>query len=222
MKGPLFCLVYALIYKNEPRHEKHGPTGVACIYHGYDDRNDQYKVKEWLSGRVYYTADAVFHPTIFPYRSTPELSSKWIREMDLLSPNVPVSENSPAPHSMSTGPRRSMRQNSSIYSGNKNLVDLSEAEIQRLAVEEEAVQDAVDEDEGRGEESAEVAPLTLERSLAEGDKHADTPGAADAGLHRTTAFIKGNAPTFNRSCATDDVAEATAFVVHKFGPNPES
>ena len=72
------------------------------------------------------------------------------------------------------------------------------------------MQDAVDEDEGRGEESAEVAPLALERSLAEGDKHADTPGAADVGLHRTTAVIEGNAPTFNRSCTLDDVVEATA------------
>jgi hypothetical protein len=119
LKGPLFCLCYAHIYEEE--RVKHGPRGVACVYLGYDDRNDQFKVKEWLSGRIYYSGDAVFHPNVFPYRASPATSAQWIREMDLLSPRVPVSKNNPAPHAMPTGPRRSDRQHGYIYSGGKDL-----------------------------------------------------------------------------------------------------
>ena len=115
---------------------KHGPRGIACVYHGYDDRNDQFKVKEWLTGRIYYTADGVFYPRIFPYRATPELSNKWIKEMDILSPSVPVSDSNPYPHSMPTGPRRSMRQHGPVFSGG-GLRDISESEISKLTEEED-------------------------------------------------------------------------------------
>ena len=49
LRGPLFCLVYAHVYEEE-RH-KHAPRGVACVYLGYDDVNNTYKVKEWTSGQ---------------------------------------------------------------------------------------------------------------------------------------------------------------------------
>ena len=126
LKGPLFCLCYALIYEEE--RVKHGPRGVACVYLGYDDRNDQYKVKEWTSGRIYYSGDAVFHPRVFPYRASPAISDKWIKEMDSLSPRVPVSADNPAPHAMPTGPRRSDRQHGYIYSGGRPLQDIPDVD----------------------------------------------------------------------------------------------
>ena len=126
LKGPLFCLCYAHIYEEE--RVKHGPRGVACVYLGYDDRNDQYKVKEWISGRIYYTGDAVFHPRVFPYRASPAISDQWIKEMDVLSPRVPVSANNPAPHAMPTGPRRSDRQHGYIYSGEIPLRDIPDVD----------------------------------------------------------------------------------------------
>lgn len=127
IKGPLFCLMYAFIYKEE--RAKHDPNGVACVYLGYDDRNDQYKVKEWISGAIYYTADGVFHPTIFPYRASPDYKSQWLNEMDSVSPRVPVSADNPAPHAYPTGPRRSDRQHGYQYSGGQSLRVLPDSDI---------------------------------------------------------------------------------------------
>ena len=114
LKGPIFCLVYAVVY--EQQRAKHDPRGVACVYLGYDDHNDQYKVKEWQSGRVYYIADVVFHHDIFPYRANPQYSQQWMHERDALTPRVPVSAPNLAPHSMLTGPRRSTRMHDFYYS----------------------------------------------------------------------------------------------------------
>ena len=127
IKGPLFCLIYAFIYKEE--RDKHDPNGVACVYLGYDDRNDQYKVKEWISGKIYYTADGVFHPTIFPYRASPDYKSQWLNEMDSVSPRVPVSGDNPAPHAYPTGPRRSDRQHGYQYSGGQSLRVLPDSDV---------------------------------------------------------------------------------------------
>ena len=115
LKGPIFCLCYAVVYAEQ--RAKHDPRGVACVYLGYDDHNDQYKVKEWQSGRVYYIADCVFHPDIFPYRANPQFSQQWMHERDALTPRVPVSAPDLAPHSMTTGPRRSTRMHDFYYSG---------------------------------------------------------------------------------------------------------
>ena len=115
LKGPIFCLCYAMVYAEQ--RAKHDPRGIACVYLGYDDHNDQYKVKEWQSGRVYYIADCVFHPDIFPYRANPQYSQQWMNERDALTPRVPVSAPALAPHSMTTGPRRSERMHDFYYSG---------------------------------------------------------------------------------------------------------
>ena len=119
LKGPIFCLVYAVVY--EQQRAKHDPRGVACVYLGYDDHNDQYKVKEWQSGRVYYIADVVFHHDIFPYRANPQYSQQWMHERDALTPRVPVSAPNLAPHSMLTGPRRSTRMHDFYYSGDVDI-----------------------------------------------------------------------------------------------------
>jgi hypothetical protein len=119
LKGPIFCLCYAMVYAEQ--RAKHDPRGVACVYLGYDDHNDQYKVKEWQSGRVYYVADCVFHPDIFPYRANPQYSQQWMNERDALTPRVPVSAPALAPHSMTTGPRRSERMHDFYYSGGVDI-----------------------------------------------------------------------------------------------------
>ena len=122
LKGPIFCLCYAHVYSEE--RPKHGVRGIASVYLGYDDHNDQFKVKEWVSGKIYYTGDAVFHPNIFPYRASPATSQGWIKEMDALSPGIPVSVDRAAPHAMPTGPRRSYRQHGHAYSGGRALRDI--------------------------------------------------------------------------------------------------
>ena len=126
LKGPLFCLVYAAIYAEE--RIKHGDRSIACVYLGYDDRNDSFKVKEWASGRIYYTGDATFFPRVFPYRASPTVSQQWINEMDKLVPGYPVSRDNPAPHAMPTGPRRSMRQHGYHYSGDRNVREIPDVD----------------------------------------------------------------------------------------------
>lgn len=127
LRGPLFCLFYAHIYEAE--RNKHEPRGIACVYLGYDDRNDQYKAKEWATGKVYYTADGTFHPNTFPYRATPERRLSWVSEHDALTPRIAVSANAPAPHCVPTGPRRSLRQHGYQYSGNASIRDIPDVDI---------------------------------------------------------------------------------------------
>lgn len=125
LKGPIFCLCYAVIYAEQ--RAKHDPRGVACVYLGYDDHNDQYKVKEWQSGRVYYIADCVFHPDIFPYRANPGYSQQWMNERDAVTPRVPVSAPALAPNSMTTGPRRSVRMHDFYYSDGVDVRTIPDA-----------------------------------------------------------------------------------------------
>jgi hypothetical protein len=127
LKAPLFCLCYAAIYKAD--RGTHDPHGIPCVYLGYDDRNSQYKVKEWASGRIYYTADCVFHQTIFPYRANAQYAEKWINEMDAVTPRIPVSADDPAPHSMLTGPRRSMRMHQFLHSGGRRIADIPDVDV---------------------------------------------------------------------------------------------
>ena len=127
LKGPLFCLVYAAIYKEQ--REKHGAQGVACVYLGYDDHNDQFKVKEWSSGRIYYTGDGRFHPDVFPYRASPQYSQRWMNELDALTPGVPVSAPDLAPNPMPTGPRRSIRMHDFQFSNGQNIADIPDVDV---------------------------------------------------------------------------------------------
>jgi hypothetical protein len=86
LKGPLFCLIFVHIYKDE--RGKNDPRGAASVYLGYDDVNDTYLVKDWLTGSVYYTADVTFHPNVFPYRANPNRTAQWIKRYDHLAPRV--------------------------------------------------------------------------------------------------------------------------------------
>ena len=127
MRAPIFCLCYAHVYKEEPRWVKHAMNGIPCVYLGFDARNNQYKVKEWVSGRVYYTADLTFHGKIFPYRANPTLSQQWMHEMDAVSPRVPVSAANPAPSMPPVGPRRSERVHEYQFSGGQDVRSLPDA-----------------------------------------------------------------------------------------------
>ena len=84
LRGPLFCLVFAHVYEQE--RVKHAPRGVACVYLGYDDVNNAYKVMEWISGQEYYTADVTFHPNTFPYRANPNRTPTWLRQYHDIAP----------------------------------------------------------------------------------------------------------------------------------------
>ncbi len=88
LRGPLFCLIFAHVYEEE-RH-KNAPRGIPSVYLGYDSVNNVYLVKEWESGKRYFTADVTFHPHTFPYRSNPTRSLKQIHAFDDLAPHVLV------------------------------------------------------------------------------------------------------------------------------------
>ena len=63
LKGPLFCLVFAHVYEEE--RVKHAPRGIPCVYLGYNDVDNVYIVKEWVSRKTYYTADVTFISVLF-------------------------------------------------------------------------------------------------------------------------------------------------------------
>ena len=86
LRGPLFCLVFAFVYETE--RIKHAPRGVACVYLGYDPRNNTYLVMEWKSGREYYTADLQFHKTVFPFRANPDRTLPSLNVWDDIAPHV--------------------------------------------------------------------------------------------------------------------------------------
>jgi hypothetical protein len=72
-RAPLFCLAFAHVYKSEPARagNKDAARAVVCVYLGFDDISYQYIVKEWSTGSVFYTTDADFQPSHFPYRADP-------------------------------------------------------------------------------------------------------------------------------------------------------
>jgi hypothetical protein len=86
LRGPLFCLVFAFVYETE--RVKHAPRGVACVYLGYDPRNNTYLVMEWKSGREYYTADLQFHKTVFPFRANPDRTLPSLNVWDDIAPHT--------------------------------------------------------------------------------------------------------------------------------------
>ena len=120
-----------MIYKEQ--RGKDGAQGVACVYLGYDDHNDQYKVKEWVPGRVYYTGDATFHPSVFPYRASPQYAQQWMNEIYSLTPSIPVAATDLAPNPMPTGPRRSIRMHDFHsefqQSGNRDLASIPDVDV---------------------------------------------------------------------------------------------
>ena len=86
LRAPMFCLAYAHVYESE--RPKHGNRGIACVYLGYDPTNNAFKVKEWQSGKKYYTADVTFHPNRFPYRANPSRIIDYLHQYDDMAPHV--------------------------------------------------------------------------------------------------------------------------------------
>ena len=132
MRGPLFCLVFAHVYEQE--RPKHAPRGIACVYLGYDDANNAYKVKEWESGKRYYTADVTFYPHRFPYRANPQRMGDFLHQFDDIAPHVVA----PMPRAIEGNmnaqappmPRPpSARQRSYQYSAGQALVDIPDADV---------------------------------------------------------------------------------------------
>lgn len=71
LQAPILCLCYAHIYAEEGR-VKHAARGIACVYLGLDETSNSFRVKEWITGKIYFTADVVFHPSTFPYVASPD------------------------------------------------------------------------------------------------------------------------------------------------------
>jgi hypothetical protein len=84
-KAPLFCLCFAHVYEEE--RAKHEPRGIACVYLGYEELNNVYKVKEWTTGQRYYTADVTFHCQKFPYRANPTRIQDYLHRYDDMAPH---------------------------------------------------------------------------------------------------------------------------------------
>jgi hypothetical protein len=128
LRGPLFCLVFAHVYEEE--RVKHAPRGIACVYLGYDDVNNSYKVKEWVSGKKYYTADLTFHPNTFPYRVNPNRTPGWLSQFEDLAPHVIEGKHDDT----LLGPRRSRRQHDYQYSAGQALGDVPDVDLPPDAV----------------------------------------------------------------------------------------
>ena len=128
LKGPLFCLVFAHVYEEE--RVKHAPRGIACVYLGYDDVNNAYKVKEWVSGKKYYTADLTFHPNTFPYRANPNRTPGWLLQYNDLAPHVIEGKPIDAPSDL----RRSQRQHEYQYSAGQAVRDVPDVDTPPDAV----------------------------------------------------------------------------------------
>ena len=127
MQGPLFCLVFAHVYEQE--RAKHAPRGIASVYLGYDDVNNAYKVKEWESGKRYYTADVTFYPHRFPYRANPHRMTDWLHQFDDYAPHVITA--APGQNGSISPPRRkpSVRQREYQYSAGQALYQILDVDV---------------------------------------------------------------------------------------------
>jgi hypothetical protein len=123
LRAPFGCLAFAHVYAQE--RAKHEPRGIPCVYLGYDDRNNTYKVKEWTTGKIYYTADIDFHPRTFPYRANPQRAHGWLEEYNDIAPLSQALPSSP-PVSSSDQPtaRRSIRQREYQFSGGIPIAEI--------------------------------------------------------------------------------------------------
>ena len=126
-EGVLFCIFYVHVY--EEQRVKHGDRSMPCVYLGYDDRNNQYMGMEWLSGKIHYVGDGIFHNMTFPFRANPHRVPSWMYEQDRLTPSVQVAELNPVSHSLPAGPRRSMRQHAYQFVNDVALADIPDADV---------------------------------------------------------------------------------------------
>lgn len=96
INGPLFCLVYAHLFPEESARrrgdKKSAERAVASVYIGYDFTNDAYKVMEWTTGDIFYTAHVTFHPNTFPFRADPARSKPWVYDHMAPPRSIPVQE----------------------------------------------------------------------------------------------------------------------------------
>jgi hypothetical protein len=129
LRGPLFCLVFAHVYEQE--RNKHAPRGIPCVYLGYDDVNNAYKVKEWTSGLKYFTADVTFHPNTFPYQANPNRDRKWLQQYNGLAPHldVEIGENPRAGEGNDQPQRRSQRQRGYQFSDGTAIRDIPDVDV---------------------------------------------------------------------------------------------
>ena len=125
LRGPIFCLVFAHIYEEEPARRKHSPRGVPCVYLGYDDVNNTYLVRKWISGQVYYTADLTFHPRVFPYRTNPNREATRVHQYDDIAPTLTM----PSEIRIPAAPRaKSRRQRDYLTSGGIDLDSIPDSD----------------------------------------------------------------------------------------------
>jgi hypothetical protein len=127
IKGVLFCLVYIHVY--DEQRAKHDPRGIPSVYLGFDARNNQFIAMEWLSGKIRYVGDATFHNGTFPFRANPSRVPDWMMNDQRISPTVAVSAPNPAPHSLPTGPRRSLRQHGYQYTGGTQISSMPDVDV---------------------------------------------------------------------------------------------
>jgi hypothetical protein len=80
------------VYKTEPARagNKDAARAVVCVYLGFDDTSYQYIVKEWSTGTVFYTADADFQPSRFPYRANPDTMGEFLYQYEDIRPYAGV------------------------------------------------------------------------------------------------------------------------------------
>jgi hypothetical protein len=99
------------------------------VYLGYDEKNNTYIAKEWVSGRQYYTADLTMHPSVFPYRANPTRTPGWLQQYDVFAPHVIEGT---AGNLLSSGaaPRRSSaRQHEYQYSSGQDVRALPDMDV---------------------------------------------------------------------------------------------
>lgn len=138
LRGPLFCLVFAHVYEQE--RPKHAARGIACVYLGYDDTNNAYKVKEWESGKRYYTADVTFYPNRFPYRANPRRMVDYLHQHDDYAPHVTAPLRNPANGVQSLeidnappARRSSARQHGYRFSGGQAVAAIPDVDVSPAA-----------------------------------------------------------------------------------------
>ena len=88
--APFGCLAFAHVYRNEPPRagNKDAARAVVCMYLGFDDVSYQYIIKEWSSGKIFYSADVDFQPNRFPCRADPRHMNEFIFQFEDLRPYV--------------------------------------------------------------------------------------------------------------------------------------
>ena len=122
LAAPIFCLCFAHVYEQE--RAKNEDRGVACVYLGYDERNNAFRVKEWATGKKYWTADVTFHPNRFPYRANPQRFTDWLHQFDADAPHVttPVSLTAPPRNAPRDHPQRDRRPSDKAIDNARTLV----------------------------------------------------------------------------------------------------